>query len=172
MKPVSLIRWHWSADAATLVSGSTDFRPFERQKNPDGPPSWLPDVPVHGYFDCIGGALVALYRRPEDDSPLWFHFGAHAIALTEASSSKFSPTFPDDEPLLDNANVERRFQLQDGDTLVVDFSYRLDDREKRLYFSIDPFPAWPDEEENYDLFYFVHRILESGRWRRVLKRPD
>lgn len=169
MKTVSLIHWQWAKHAATLVPGSTDFRPFERQKNPDGPPLWLPDVPVHGYFDCIGGALVALYRMPDDDSVLWFQFGAQQIALTEDSSSKFSPTFADEEPALDNASVDRRFQLYDGDRLVVDFSYRLDDREERLYFSMDPFPGWPDEEENYDLFYFAHCILESGRWRGAIK---
>ena len=167
--PVSLVRWHWSRDAATLIPGSTDFRSFERQKNPDGPPYWLPEVPIHGYFDCIGGELVALYRTPDDDSTLWFQIGGRQIALKDAILSTFTPAFADDEPLLENASVDRRFQLYDGDTLLVEHAYRLDDREKRLYFSIDPFPAWPDEEENYDLCYFVHRILQSGGWKRVLK---
>jgi hypothetical protein len=168
--PISLIRWHWAPDAATLVPGSTEFRLFEREKNPNGPPNWLPDVPVHGYFDCIGGALLALYRTPDDDSTLWFQLDGHQIALTDAISSKFSPLFADDEPRLESADVERRFQLFEGDTLLVDHSYRLDDREKRLYFSMDPFPSWPDEEADYDLFYFIHQILQTGRL-SVLKAP-
>jgi hypothetical protein len=168
--PVSLVRWHWAKDAATLIPGSTDFRPFERQKNPDGPPNWLPDVPAHGFFDAIGGELVALYRTPEDDSTLWFQIGGRQIALTDTTSSTFTPTFDDDdEPRIESASVDRRFQLYDGDTLLVDHSYRLDDIDRRHYFSIDPFPSWPDEEEDYDLCYFVHRILQSDRWRGVFK---
>jgi len=169
--PVSLVRWHWSRDAATLVPGSTEFHPFERERNPNGPPYWLPDVPVHGYFDCIGGALLALYRTPDDDSILWFQLDGHQIALTDAISSEFSPLFADDEPRLESADVERRFQLFDGDTLLVDHSYRLDDREKRLYFGIDPFPSWPDEEANYDLFYFIHQIFQAGRLSGAFKAP-
>lgn len=165
--PVSLVRWHWASDAATLIPGSTDFHPFERQKNPDGPPRWLPEVPIHGYFDCIGGQLVALYRIPDDAGTLWFQIGSRQIALTDATSSTFTPVFADEEPRLESATVDRRFRIYDGDTLLVDHAYRLDDREKRLYFSIDPFPAWPDEEENYDLCYFVHRILKSGSWARA-----
>ena len=88
--PVSLLRWQWSRDAATLVPGSTEFHPFEREKNPNGPPYWLPDVPVHGFW---------------------------------------------------------------------------------LYFGIDPFPSWPDEEANYDLFYFLHQILQAGRLSGVFKAP-
>ncbi|HEX6901837.1 MAG TPA: hypothetical protein VF789_19105 [Thermoanaerobaculia bacterium] len=169
--PVSLLRWQWSRDAATLVPGSTEFHLFERERNPNGPPYWLPDVPVHGYFDCIGGAFLALYRTPDDDSILWFQLDGHQIALTEAVSSKFSPLFADDEPRLESADVERRFQLFEGDTLLVDHSYRLDDREKRLYFGIDPFPSWPDEEASYDLFYFLHQILQAARLSGVFKAP-
>lgn len=126
--PVSLIRCHWASHAATLIPGSTDFRPFERQKNPDGPPCWLPEVPIHGYFDCIGGELIALFRTPDDDATLWFQIGGRQIAVTEATSSAFTPAFAESEPLLENASVERRFQVFDGNTLLVDHSYRLGER--------------------------------------------
>ena len=49
-------------------------------------------------------------------------------------------------------------------------AYRLDDREKRLYYGMDPFPSWPEGEEEYDLLFFVHQILIGERWKRGLQR--
>lgn len=169
-KPVSLIRWRWARHAATLIPGSTDFRLLERQKNRVGPPIWLPEVPLHGHFDFIGGQLTALYRIPDAADTLWFQIGGRQVALTDATSSTYTPVFSDPEPRLESADLDRRFRIYGGDTLLVDHAYRLDDREKRLYFSKDPFPSWPDDEENYDLCYFVHRVLRTGIWSRILTR--
>jgi hypothetical protein len=167
--PISLIRWHWFSEVGALIPGTGEFQSFKRKRNHDGPPYWLPQVPTHGYFDYIDGAFVAVYRAPEPNDPLWFQIGAQRFALTDTTRSNFSPTFSHGEPLIDNAEVERRLQLFEGATLLLDRSYRLKDREKRLHFSIDPFPSWPDEEANYDLCYHVHRMLQSGGWRHAFK---
>lgn len=122
----------------------------------------------HGYFAQIGGALVALYREPATPDVLWLQFGGSRWPLTSETRSSFSPDIPNDEPSLENADVVRTFRLFDASGMLFEHTYALHDREERLRGGMDPFPNWPDEEENYDILYFAHRILqEEGRWTRV-----
>jgi hypothetical protein len=167
--PVSLVRYHWFSEAATLVPGTSAIHVFQRERRQDGPPYFVPEVLVQGTFDFIGGTLVALYRAPDENAALRFQLGDRAIEIGDSTRSTFAPTFVDGEPLIENSDVDRRFALREGERLLVEHAYRLDDREKRLYFSIDPFPSWPDEEADYDLCYLVHRMVSSGGWRRAFR---
>ena len=165
---LSLIRHHDHSRAATLDPRSGELRVVERSRNPQGgPPYWLPDLRCHGAFDHLGGLLVALYRDPEDPAALRLQLGASRHPLGATSRSVFSPDFEDDEPRLEGSDVLRTFELFEGADLVAKHSYRLHDYERRLERGKDPFPAWPDEEANYDLLLRVHQILEAGTWRQV-----
>ena len=169
---VSLIRFHSYSEAATLTPGTTELVSFTRTRNPEqGPPYWLPDVPKHGYFDYYDGALVALYRDPDTPDDLWFQLGAKRVRLSASVASSLSPTFESEEPELENSSVLRRFSLAEDGVVVIEHQYTLNDREKRLSRGMDPFPAWPDEESNYDLCYLVHSFMKAGTWPQVLPTP-
>jgi hypothetical protein len=170
---VSLIRYHPNSEAAELDHATGDLAVIKRHRSPDGkPPHWLPDVPLDGWFDYLGGLLVAVYRIRGDAGALWLRLGDRRFAFSEALRSEFSPQFPDQEPLVENVGVLRTLQLFEGDQLVAEHQYRLHDGTKPLERSIDPFPSWPEEEEDYDLLYFVHRIMIGERWRRVLQHAQ
>jgi hypothetical protein len=169
---IYLVRHHVFSEAAALDLPSGRFERLERRPNPaKRQPYWLPALPIHGFFDELGGLLVALYRVPSEPDTLWLRLGPQVIAVDEVASSRFSPSLTEGEPLLANASVLRRFELSIHGAVQAAHEYRLDDSEKRLARGADPFPAWPDDEENYDLLLFVHRVIDSGCWPRVLRDP-
>lgn len=168
--PISLIRYHHFSEAAEIDHATGDLTVIPRHLNRDGErPVWLPDVPMNGWFDHAGGLLVAVYRVPDSPETLWLRLGDRRFAFSETVRSELSPQFPDEEVRLESVDALRTFCLFVGDQLVAEHRYRLHDLSKRLERSIDPFPAWPEEEEDYDLLYFVHRITVGERWRRVLQ---
>jgi len=169
---VSLIRFHWYSQAGKLVPGTTDLEIIQRERNPQqGPPYFLPVVTAYGYFDFIAATIVALYRHPAAPDQLVFQLGDRTVVLDDSVSTAFLPEFDDGEPLLENSDVARRFTVTAGGEVVIDFSYALHDRAKRLYFSIDPFPSSSDDETHYDLCYMVHRFMKVGTWRKVVPKP-
>jgi hypothetical protein len=171
-EPVSLIRFHWYSQAGRLVPGTTNLEIIQRQRNPEqGPPYFLPVITTYGYFDFVGDTPVALYRHPAAPDLLVFQLGKTTVVLDDSVSTAFSPEFDDGEPLFENSGVARRFTVTVRDRVAIDFSYALNDLPKRLYFSIDPFPSWPDDETNYDLCYMVHRFMKVGTWRKVVAKP-
>jgi hypothetical protein len=167
---VTLVRYHVFSQAAILTLGTAVLKTFERQRS-SGAPYWLPELLVHGHFDFLGGLLVALYRIPTEPQSLWLQLGSSRIEINGSVTSSFSLALTDEEPALADADVLRRFELSVGGAVVAEHEYRLNDREKRLAYSAAPFPAWPDEEENYDLLLHVHRIICSGARSRVLQAP-
>lgn len=126
---------------------------------------------MDGYFDDTGGVFVALYRHPTWPEDLWLDIGGGRWRVSEDLTSWFSPEIGNGEPELANADVSRTFRLFNRGNVVLEHRYALNDRERRLRGAMDPFPSWPDEEEDYDLLFFVHQILQTGRWRRVLVAP-
>jgi hypothetical protein len=167
---VSLIRYQHYSEAAELDHETGNLTVIKRHRNPSGGrPYWLPDVPMHGWFDEVGGLQVVVYRVPDSPETLWLRLGHRRVAFSETVRSEFSPQFVDEEPHPESADVLRTFRLFEGDQLVAEHQYRLHDLSKRLERAIDPFPSWPEEEEDYDLLYFVHRITIGERWRRVLQ---
>ena len=146
-----------------LDPDSGRVEPIARSLSTDAPPSWLPQISVNGCFDEIAGRFVALYR---DSTELWFQVGRERWLVSEYVTSSFAPDIPNTEPEPGNADRERTFRLFVDGAPRLELTYALHDREQRL--RTDPFPAWPEEEEDYDLLYFVHRILIGERWRNVL----
>lgn len=167
---VTLVRYHVFSQAAVLTPGTAALQTFERQRSSHAP-YWLPELLVHGHFDFLDGLLVALYRIPTEPRSLWLQLGPNRVEINGSVTSSFSPAFTDEEPAFANADVLRRFELSLGGAVVAEHTYRLNDREKRLAYSADPFPSWPDEEENYDILLHVHRLIGSGAWARVLLPP-
>lgn len=167
---VTLIRYHVASQVAILTLGTAVLKTVERQKSSRAP-YWLPELLVHGHFDFLGGLLVAMYRIPMEPRSLWLQLGSNRVEINGSVASSFSPKFTDQEPALANADILRSFELSLGGAVVAEYKYRLDDREKRLAYSCDPFPSWPDEEENYDLLLFAHRIICSGAWSSILREP-
>ena len=156
---VRLIRYHLSSQGGLLDPATGNVEIVPRVPNSrDG---------SLGRFDYLSGALVALYHEPAAPDVLWLQFGGSRWPFTDETRSAFSPDIPNDEPSLENADVARTFRLFDASGLLFEHTYALHDREERLRGGMDPFPSWPDEEENYDILYFVHRILPEGRWKRV-----
>ena len=168
---VTLIRYHVASQAAILTPGTAVLETFERQKSSSPPPLWLPELLFDGHFDFLGGLLVAFYRIPMEPRSLWLQLGSNRAEINGSVTASFSPKLTDPEPALANADILRRFELLLGGAVVAEHEYRLDDREKRLANSCDPFPGWPDEEENYDLLLFVHRIICSGAWSSLHRAP-
>jgi hypothetical protein len=170
---ISLIQLHDNSRAAELdpETGHVLYISRTRKEPDDGqPPYWLPEVGDNGWYQILADLFVAVYRDPSAPSALWLQLGDRRLEIGEGTRAEFEPEIENGEPRLENADVERAFRLfQDGHP-VAEHAYRLDDREKRLYYGMDPFPAWPDEEENYDLLFLVHQILIGERWKGVLRR--
>jgi len=170
---ISLIRHHVYSQAATLKSAECELNVFERRlRGGDGPPYWLPELLVHGSFDILDGTPVALYRAAAEPRSLWLQIGRQRFEIDGSAQSRFSPTFEEDEePALESAELARRFELWRDGSLIASHDYVLNDREKRLYYGSDLFPAWPDEEENYDLLLLAHRIIGKGAWSTAFEKP-
>lgn len=165
---VSLVRHRDFSQVGELEPETGELRIIHRTRS-DTAPYWLPEVPMHGWFDEIGGKLVLLYRNPAEDQVLWFQLDRFRSPLSGELRSEFAPDLENGEPLLENADVLRVFSLFRNDSLVARHAYQLNDRAQRLEGAMDPFPNWPDEEADYDLLFFVHRILVEERWPRVLR---
>jgi hypothetical protein len=169
---ISLIHLHDNSRAAELdpETGHVVYLSRTRKEPNDGqPPYWLPDVDQNGRYQVLGDLFVAVYHDPADPSALWLQLGRQRFEIGDGTRSEFEPEIENDEPLLESAEIDRVFRLfQDGHP-AAEHAYRLNDRETRLYYSMDPFPSWPEEEENYDLLFFVHQILIGERWKRVVQ---
>jgi hypothetical protein len=131
---------------------------------------WLPKVAENGWFQRVRGLWVAVYRDPEAPAALWLQLGERRFELGKGSSSQFEPEISNEDPSAEDIEAERTFRLFRNGSLQAMHQYRFDEIEYQAPVSIDPFPAWPREEEEYDLLFFVHRILASDRWSRVLLR--
>ncbi|HSS47790.1 MAG TPA: hypothetical protein VLX28_02480 [Thermoanaerobaculia bacterium] len=130
---------------------------------------WLPEVALNGWFQPIRGLFVALYRDPESPSQLWLQLGAQRFELDAKSNSQFEPEISNEDIAPEHLDAERTFRLYRNDTFQAMHQYRPNEIENQV-INIDPFPAWPQEEENEDLLFLVHRILrDDGRWSRVLR---
>jgi len=172
---ISLIQLHNSSRAAELdpETGHVLYISRTRKEPDDGqPPYWLPEVGENGRYQVLADLFVAVYRDPATPSALWLQLGHQRFEIGDGTRSELEPEIENGEPLLESAEIDRTFRLFQDGRLVATHSYRLDDREKRLYYAMDPFPSWPDEEEDYDLLFFVHQILSGERWKGVLRRSD
>ena len=161
--------------AAELDPEAGTVRYIQRTRRKEGgPPYWLPEVAEDGWFRVQGGLFTALYRDPAAPSALWLQLGGRRFEIGEGTRSEFEPEIGNYEPLLENSDVERTFRLYQDGALAATHVYRLQDRESRLEGGMDPFPSWPDEEENYDLLFFIHQILtqEGRRWRVLSKSRE
>jgi len=137
-------------------------------RSDDGKYFFLPKVPENGWFQRMRGLSVALYRDPEAPAVLWLQLGERRFEIGEGTSSQFEPEISNEDPSREDLRAERTFRLFRKGSLQAMHQYQIDEVENRIV-SIDPFPAWPQEEENEDLLFFVHRILQDdGRWSRVL----
>ena len=169
---ISLIGHHKHSIAAELDPETGEARLIHRtlHRSDDGKkPVWLPEVPRNGWFQPIRGLFVALYRDPESPSQLWLELGERRFELDEGSSSQFEPEISNEDIAPEHLDAERTFRLYRNGTLQAIHQYRPDEIENQV-INIDPFPAWPREEEDEDLLFFVHRVLQdSGRWSRVLR---
>ena len=169
---ISLIQLHNYSKAAELdpATGEVLYISRTRKEPHDGqPPYWLPEVAENGWYQVLTGLFVALYRDPSAPSTLWLQLGDRRLEIGEGTRAEFEPEIENYEPRLESADIDRVFRLfQDGHP-AAEHAYRLEDREKRLYYGMDPFPSWPDEEEDYDLLFFVHQILGGERWKGVLR---
>lgn len=132
---------------------------------------WLPKVAENGWFQRVRGLWVAVYRVPEAPAELWLQLGERRFELGQESSSQFEPEISNEDISMEHIAAERTFRLFRNGSLQATHQYRFKDIEYRAPDFIDPFPNWPPEEEEYDLLFFVHRILrDGGRWSRVLRR--
>jgi len=122
---------------------------------------WLPEVPRNGWFQPIRGLFVALYRDPGSPSELWLQFGKRRFELDEESNSQFEPEISNEDLAPEHLDAERTFRLFRNGTLQAMHQYRSNEIENQVV-NIDPFPAWPHEEEDDDLLFFVHRVLVEG----------
>ena len=170
---ISLIGHHKYSIAAELdpQTGEVRLIPRTLHRSDDGKsPVWLPEVTQNGWFQPIRGLFVALYRDPESPSQLWLQLGEQRFELDEKSSSQFEPEISNEDIAPEHLDAERTFRLYRNGTLQAIHHYRPDEIENQTV-SIDPFPAWPHEEEEDDLLFFVHRVLvQDGRRLRVLPR--
>jgi hypothetical protein len=168
---ISLIGHCYYSIAAELDPETGEAHLIHRtlHRSADGKTSvWLPEVPLNGWFQPIRGLFVALYRDPESPSQLWLQLGETRFELDEGSSSQFEPEISNEDTAPEHLDAERTFRLYRNGTLQAMHQYRPDEIENQV-INIDPFPAWPREEEDEDLLFLVHRILrDDGRWSRVL----
>ncbi len=156
---------------ATLDTVSGTFKIRRRRRVGSGEErQWEPMVPQHGVFDVLGGLPVALYRETCDSATLIFQFGLRSVALDAAASSEFRPELENDDPGIFSAWRRRSLCLRIGGTPIFQHRYRPGRTLLRLLdLVMIAVPAWPPEEEDYDLLYLVHRILAEPGWRRVLR---
>jgi hypothetical protein len=117
------------------------------------------------------GQWVAIYRDPQTPVELWLQFGERRFEVGEGTTSQFEPEISNEDPSQKDIDAERTFRLFRNGTLQAMHQYRFDEIEYRSPGSIDPFPPWPQEEQDLDLLFFVHRLLAGGRWAGVLLRP-
>lgn len=129
---------------------------------------WLPQVAQNGWFQRVRDLWVAIYRDPEAPAELWLQLGERRFELGEGSSSQFEPEISNEDPSAEDIEAERTFRLFRNGSLQAMHRYRFDEIEYRSPGSIDPFPAWPQEEQDLDLLFFVHRLLAGGRWSGAL----
>ncbi|MFY9823730.1 MAG: hypothetical protein WAM82_20285 [Thermoanaerobaculia bacterium] len=157
--------------AAELDPETGDVHLIHRtpHQSADGKHVWLPEVPRNGWFQPIRGLFVALYRYPESPSQLWLQLGERRFELGEGSSSQFEPEISNEDLAPEHLYAERTFRLFRNGSLQAMHQYRPNEIENQVV-NIDPFPAWPREEEDDDLLFFVHRVLvEDGRRTWVLR---
>lgn len=151
-------------------TGETHFIPRTSHRLDDGKKYvWLPKVAQNGWFQRVRGLFVAVYRDPEAPAELWLQLGERRFELGEGTTSQFEPEISNEDLSPDHFEAERTFRLFRNGSLQATHQYRPRDIEDQIP-SIDPFPAWPREEEDEDLLFLVHRILQDdGRWSRVLR---
>lgn len=149
-------------------AGEALFIRRTQHRSDDGKYFFLPKVAENGWFQRMRGLLIALYRDPEAPAELWLQLGERRFELGEGSSSQFEPEISNEDLSPEHLEAERTFRLFRNGSLQAIHQYRPKDIEDQIP-SIDPFPAWPREEENEDLLFLVHRILLDGdRRSRVL----
>lgn len=166
---VSLIRRCGATEAGTLDAETGRFELDRRLATRESAiPAWLPEVPAHGFFDTLGGLLVAVYRLPRAPETLWLQLGARRFAFANRLGSQFTPDLEERDGRSDSPETLRTFTLLVGGRPVARHCYRVNSRERRAAGAIDPFPLWPEAEENHDLLYFAHRVLADRAWPRVL----
>jgi hypothetical protein len=169
---LTLIRQGDYSRAALLDPERGKYRVLERQCRTLGRSNrgvWIPEVAEQGWYDVLGDVFVALYRDPTAPPWLWFQFGAKRFELGPAVHSTFAPELDNDNPPIDGATIQRTFRLFEGENRLVEHVYCAGrDAERRVDRSLPC--CWPSEEEQYDLLFFVHRVLlEPGRRDRVLR---
>ncbi len=171
---LTLIRQGDYSRAALLDPESGKFRVLERRCKTLGRSSrgvWMPEVAEQGWYDILGDVFVALYRDPGVPSGPWFQFGAKRYELGPAVHSTFAPEIDNDNPPIDGAMIQRTFRLFEGDHRLVDHVYCAGrDAERRIDRSLPC--SWPSEEEEYDLLFFVHRVLSDPGRRELLLKDD
>ena len=160
---VSLIRHRDYSHAAELDPDTGVVREITRRWIDNG---FQPVVPEHGWFDRLGGAFVALYRSPD---ALVFHFDGRSYPI--ASGTRGELQLSDTErrqPFLPGVG-ERVFRLYEGEVLLLSHRYQPGRHAERIADALNPIPAWPKDEEDYDFLSFVHAVLaEPGRRERIL----
>jgi hypothetical protein len=169
---VTLMRYRNYFEAGELDPATGHLRLIAREhREPPGEEAfWEPAIQEEGWFQPLGGVIVSVYRERREAPVLWLQLGAERHPLGPETRSEFEPELDNDQPDPGGGTVLRTFRLFVRDHRVLELQYQLRDTAKRWLDGLNPVPAWPKEEVNYDLLYFAHRALAKGSWDRVLRR--
>lgn len=168
---ISLVRHADYTRVAALDPRTGSLRVTRRRwaVDPHGIGAWRPVVPEHGWFDWLGGKVVALYRDPPWEGPLYLQIADHRFELDDDVCSRLIPR--PDARRTDLLGFHRRcFRLSRQGTVVVEHGYRPRRTFSRLLDWLDPVPAWPTDESTYDLLCFIDDLLDfRDRRFRILR---
>lgn len=169
---ISLVRHGDYSRVAKLDPRTGSLRVTRRRRgvDPHRIGTWQPVVPEQGWFDWLGGKVVALYRDPPWEGRLWLQVGDRRFEVDDDTRSELVPQCPRHRPDLLGLRT-RHFRLIHRGEVACEHRYRPRRTRERLADALDPFPAWPTDEATYDLLCLVDSLLDFREARhRVLRR--